>query len=334
MSNGSLIIPKFELSRQERKARKKRQVEIRKSLVKADAKSRPEFLWRYVAKASGEDIEKIAGDTQEETNELKEEAEQKAQLIVEKIFSCFAWGAWLIVVALVAVDLILHGDDARSIVFGSVPAGTGVATVGLVMLAAIMLDVNSYRPRVFAQCLGPADKFFDSLANLSTELRIQVQRIGNERPKSWGLVKKLEQTLLAESVDFIVPDGLRTRINLRVFHRLAGILASLALIGYGLSAATGGDLVRACAKASECGPKQSAETLPEHIYFSLLAFSNGFSEIQLVQDVAGYAYLAIIVASLIAVIYFFLTDVVASQSEFRANMRSAAESYVLQQSEL
>lgn len=335
----SLIVPQFELEEQEQRERKRTKKEIRKKMVMADGKSRPRFLWRRVAKLHGEDIDEIEGKTPEETNELKRKAEERAQRTVERMFMCVAWFAWLAVALLVVADLTLaDGKDktaeARSIVFGSVFAGAGVAFVGVVLLGVIMLDINSYRPRVFAQCLGRADEFFHSLADLSTELRIQVQRIENERPRSWRRVKKLEQGLLAESVDFIVPDGIRTRINLRVLHRLTGILASLALIGYGLTAATSGDLMRACAHAADCGPEQSAVTLPEHIYFSMLAFSNGFGDIQIVQNVTGYSYLALIVASLIAVVYFFLTDVIASQSEFRTNMRSAAESYVLQQSDI
>ena len=123
-------------------------------------------------------------------------------------------------------------------------------------------------------------------------------------------------------------------IHLRVFHRLGALLASLALLGYGLSAATGGDLLRSCSSLSQCGADHSAVTLPEHVYFSLIAFFNGFSDLQLVHSVVGYAYLFTVVVSFVAVVYFFVTDAIASQSEFRANMRAAAESFVLQQSSL
>jgi hypothetical protein len=322
---GSQILPRWELGRQETKSRKRLQGEIRRSLVKGAGDSRPRLMWRCVRW--------LRREHKKETAELREQAKQRAQANLETIFAYLAWASWLAVVLVWGVDVAFSGSE-RSVIYDSMTAGIAVAALGLVLLVTTMVDIASYRPRLFAQCLGPADEFFESLAELSPDLDDHVDRIAHEQPETWQRAKKLEQGLLVESTRFIVPDGVRSRIIRRVFQRLVGLIASLALLGYGLSAATGGGLLRACPNVKQCGAGQSAMTLPEHLFFSVVSFFNGFSDLQLVHDVAGYAYLVVIVISVVAVVYFFLTDVVASQGEFRANMRAAAESYVLQNSKL
>ena len=42
--------------------------------------------------------------------------------------------------------------------------------------------------------------------------------------------------------------------------------------------------------------------------------------------------MTVVAASFMAVVYFVLTDIIASQGEFRFNLRAAAESYVVQNS--
>jgi hypothetical protein len=314
----------WELDKKAKADRKAEQLEVRKMLVKPDPKSRPRFMaswvWRWIMKV------KASPDRAQL---------EKAEAIVEKIFVIAAWAAWILVIVLIFADVFLHGANSKSALSGDIPAGSAVSLIGILLLVLIMFDLGSYRPRVFAECLGPPDVFFRSLAELSSELEDHVTRIANERPKSWRLVKELEQGLIVESRKFIFPDGIRTQVSRRVLQRLAGLVASLALLGYGLSAATHGDLLTTCSAASQaCAHKASVVTLPEHFYFSISAFFTGFSNIQLVRDVAGYAYLIVVVVSITAVVYFFLTDVVSSHAEFRANMLAAAESFVLQQSRL
>jgi hypothetical protein len=316
----------YERSRAEKRESRRLERQIRRDLVKGDGESRPEWCWSA--------LQRLRREHNPETVEQEEKAKGRAQATVERLLATLAWGAWIAVVLATLVDAIFAHGDSKSVVYGCTTAGIGVAALAAFLLVAILFDVATYRPRVFAECLGPPSDFFQSLAELSPELESQVDKIAHERPDSWKRVKHLEQGLLAESIDFITPDGIRTKVNLRVFHRLGALLASLALLGYGLSAATGGDLLRSCSSLSQCGAHHSAVTLPEHIYFSLIAFFNGFSDLQLVHGVVGYAYLLTVVVSFVAVVYFFLTDAIASQSEFRANMRAAAESFVLQQSSL
>ncbi len=320
------IVPKFERTRSEKKAAKKLRKELRKSLIKGHGDSRPAWIGKFLLWLRKEN--KI------EDGMRHEEAKARAQGSVEAIFTRIAWASWLVIVAVMVSDAILAKGDSRSFVHGSVAAGTVVAGVAVFFLVAIMLDVATYRPRLFAKCEKSPEAFFRSLADMEPVLDSHVDKILDERPDSWRRVKALEEVLLAQSNEFIVPDGLRMEIITRIMQRLAGVLASLALLGYGLSAATNGGLLRSCANLSECGHQQSAVTLPEHFYFSVVAFFNGFSDLELVRDVAGYAYLLVVLVSFVGVIYFFLAEAIASQSEFRANMRAAAESFVLQQSRI
>jgi hypothetical protein len=279
-------------------------------------------------------LQRLSTEHTLETADEKEKAKQRAQGGVEKILAAAAWTAWVATGSAFAVDAILAHGNSRSVVHDCPAAGIGIVILAMALLATIMFEVATYRPRIFAECLGPPEEFFRSLAELSPELEDIVQRIAHEQPGSWQRVKYLEQGLVAESLGFVTPDGIRAKVNLRIFGRLIGLLASLALLGYGLSAATQGDLLRNCSGTIHCGAAQSAVTLPEHVYFSLVAFFNGFSDLQLVHNFVGYTYLAVVAVSFVAVAYFFLTDVIASQAEFRANIRTAAESFVLQQSRL
>jgi hypothetical protein len=297
-------------------SRKRRRV-IRRRLVKGDWGSRPSFLWRTVATAFAR------------FGKPSKTQQQKAQAWVEGILWGVAWSAWIGVVC-----LAVAGGIWGPFMLGHIFWGTTTVAVGIALLFLVMIDLGSYRPRLFAQCLGPPKIFFHSLAKLSPEMEDQVCNIENDEPDSWRDVKDWEQILIAESTEFVLPDGIRTRIILRMLHRLAAIVASLALVGFGLSSATDGSLLAVCGHAVHDSCVGSPSSMPEHIYFSVDAFFTGFSDIRLVHNGAGYAYLTLIVISFTAVVYFFLTEVVASQSEFRANMRSAAESFVLQESTL
>lgn len=322
----SHIRPKYEQTRRQKRESRRQEAQIRRDLVRGDGDSRPDWCWKA--------LRRLRKEHRHETPDLQEEAKGKAQTTVEKILTVFAWGSLIAATLVAAVDAIFADGDSKSVIYGGTAAGVCITALAAVFLAVIMFEIATYRPRIFAECLGPPADFFNSLAELSPELESQVEKITHEQPESWRRVKHLEQGLIAESIDFVTPDGIRAKVNLRVFHRLTGLLVSLALLGYGLSAATHGDLLRSCVDMAHCGSGQSAMTFPEHVYFSLAAFFNGFSDLQLVHNVAGYAYLAVVVVSFVAVVYFFLTDAIASQTEFRANMRTAAESFVLQQSRL
>lgn len=320
------IVPRFERTENEEKADKKLKKQLRKSLIKGHGDSRPAWTWKFLMW--------LRKQNEIEDEKLYEEAKARAQASIEVIVTLIAWTSWLVIVTVMVGDAFLAKGESRSFVYGSIAAGSVVAAVAVFFLVALMLDVATYRPRLFAKCEKSPEAFFRSLAAMEPVLDSHVDKILEERPDSWRRVKDLEDVLLAQSNEFIVPDGLRMDIIKRIMQRLAGILASLALLGYGLSAATDGGLLRSCANLQSCGHGQSAVTLPEHFYFSVLAFFNGFSDLELVRDVAGYAYLLVVLVSFVGVIYFFFAEAIASQSEFRANMRAAAESFVLQQSQI
>jgi hypothetical protein len=317
----------WELEKDRKKEAKKRGHAIRKRLVMGDGSSRPSFL----VDLSGRLLDSRAPSAHG-SNGNHETQDERAQVNVEIFFRVMAWLAWFTVIGLVVLTGVFPG--IKQFFFESRAAAIVLDAWSLVCLFTVMLDVATYQPRLFALCSGPPMTFFHGLSKLSTTLKMQLEQISNESPKTWRRVKELEQGLLAESSEFLVLGGVRTRVIFRVLHRLAAIVASLALLGYSLSAVTHGELLATCARAGEHGCVTSATSVPEHVYFALDSFFTGFSDITLMHDVFGYGYLTIIVISFTAVVYFFLTEVVASQSEFRANMRSAAESYVLQQSRL
>ena len=60
----------------------------------------------------------------------------------------------------------------------------------------------------------------------------------------------------------------------------------------------------------------------------------GYGDVAPSKDLAGYAYLAAIIATFALVVYFVLTDVVASHGEFRMNIRAAAATLVTKRSAL
>jgi hypothetical protein len=317
----------WELEKDRKKDAKKRAHAIRKRLVMGDGSSRPSFMVAVSAHLLGTHAPSPYGP-----NGDHEKQNERAQVKVERFFRLMAWLAWLSVIGLVVFIGIFPG--IKQLFFESRAAAIALALWSLFCLFTVMLDVATYQPRLFALCSGPPKTFFHSLSKLSTTLQMQLEQISSERPGTWRRAKELEQGLLAESSEFLVLGGVRTRVIFRVLHRLAAIVASLALLGYSLSAVTHGDLLATCGRQGEHGCVTSATSVPEHVYFALDAFFTGFSDISLVHDAFGYGYLTVIVLSFTAVVYFFLTEVVASQSEFRANMRSAAESYVLQQSRL
>ncbi len=303
----------WELEKDRRKLAVKRAKQFRKRLVMGHGNSRPAFLINS--------LKRFFGDGH-------------AEALLEQFYGWFAWSAWLFVIlATVASE---RSPDIRDYMFDNWFAGFAVIVVGLVLLLVIMLDVGTYEPRLFAICAVSPTMFFMKLSETSTTLRMQLRLIEREAPQTWRRTKQLEEGLLAESSEFLVYGGVRRRVFGRVLHRLGGIVASLALLGYGLSALSGGRLLAVCDGGAEHSRKacEATQSLPEHVYFALDSFFTGFSDLTLVHDALGYGYLFVLVLTFTLIVYFFLTEVVAGQSEFRANMRSAAESYVLQQSRL
>lgn len=238
---------------------------------------------------------------------------------------------WLLTLVLSAWDATRSHDSPQSVLYNHIACGYVVIAIGALCLALTMLDIGTYRPRLFALCTGSAVAFFAKMATFSESLRKELGLIMNAAPSGWSDVKELEEHLLDEAHQFVLVDELRIRITGRILLRMAALVASLALIGYGLSSVTRGGLI---ISAMHGMPVRGAG-LPEHIYFTVATFFTiGFGDLYPAHDAIGYMFLTVTIGTFTAIVYFVLTDLVASQSEFRANIKNAAASYVLQSSGL
>lgn len=308
----------WELARSESRAAHKQGRKIRWWLVEGDGDSRPSCLWRTVAK-----VLKVI----KRNNENQEDPAKK---IVEVALALAAWASWATVLGLGLADGISSHGDTQSVIYGNQSLGIVVLSVGSLFLVTVLTDIGSYKPRVFAQCAGPPEDFFTKLATLAPTLKNQVKAIEvpERKTDTWKAAKELEQGLLAECHQFLLLDDLRARITVRTLHRLAALIGSLALIGYGFSTIANGEVLAQVHATHGIG-------LPEQVYFALVTFFTvGFGDLYPVHSAVGYTYVTIIVSSFAAVVYFILTDIVASHGEFRFNIRAAAETFVLEHSSL
>jgi len=298
MAKDSIIEPAWEITRRERREKRREKKRLRKQMLKGCEYSRS-FLLPF----------------------------SPGQRLTEPVMTWGAWGAWALVAGLAVADAIRSGEVHQSIIYTHDHFGWALLVIGFLLMAIIMIDLVSYRPRLLEQSSASAEGFFESIAELSPTLEEQVGAVGGAEPTSWQEVKKLEENLLSEANEFGVFDLMKMRVTLRVLQRIAALVASLALVGYGLSTITHGGLLSGGSVSEGAG-------LPEHVYFTLVAFFTGFGDIGVVHDAVGFGYLAVVVGVYTGVVYFILTDVVAIQGELRLNMRAAAETLALQKSDL
>lgn len=283
-------------------------------MVAADASSRPSLLWRTVVLILS-------------LFQRKKNHEEHAKILVERGFETAYVLSFVLTLAFAIADAAASAVPATVLSHNTI-AGVAVFTVGLILVSLVMLDIVTYRPRIFAKCTGPAEEFFDDLAQLSPTLRDQVATVSGAKPRTWKQVKELEQGLLAESRQFLLIDRLRFRVTARMMVRLLSLIASLALVGYGLAAMTSVPVLAQLGAATE-------PPLVEYAYFTIITFFTiGFGDTRPAHHAAGYAYLVLIVLCFVSVFYFVLTEIVASHGEFRFNIRAAAENFVLERSQL
>lgn len=311
----SVLVLVHEANDDERRDRRRKRRRLRRRLVAADPDSRPTAVYAGIAR-----VLRVVGVG--ETAAL-----QRAQRIGEAILRGATWTAFGLFVALLIADGIRAGRKPQSFIFDRLWLSIVVLTIALVCLVLVLIDLASYRPRLFAGCTKSVEAFFDDLAGFSQSLRKQLSAIAKAAPATWSEVKEFEEDLLAESHQFLLLDGIRFRITLHIVRRLFVLLASLALVGYGLSGVTHGEML--------AGHLAAGIGLAEHTYVALATFFTlGFGSIHPAHDAVGYAYLTLILIVFVAVVYFVLTEVVASQSDFRTNIRCAAEAFVIQKSSL
>lgn len=326
-----------EIAKDREKLLRKRKSKLRGRFVTCDGHARPEILWQLamrvprmpgVRRGDAAENESGAGGvgTAEHSDDLvagRSARQDRAMACVERVLGAGAWTVWAVVIAVPLADALSRGWLPQTVLVGALALG-----VGCTCWLLVMLDMATYRPRLFAVCSGPPEEFFGALGRLSPSLKDQVQTIVVSRPRTFKRAKEQEQSLLEEANTFLLLDGIRARITRRVLHRLAAIVGSLGVIGFGLSLVTKGGLVVTASGAADPGGD-----LPAHVSFALGAFY-GYGDVYSAHAPVGYAFMALVAASFAAVVYFILTDIITSQSEFRVNLRHAAESYVLQNSRI
>jgi hypothetical protein len=309
----------WELDRDRRKAAEKRIKILRKRMV----------MGAYFPDSV---LRRVTWLIPESHTGVDEHGHQRAEVFMQKLFWIIAWVTLASLASLVTAAAIT--DSVGEFLFEHRLAAIALGLFGLACLALIMFDIAIYQPRVFALCSRSPTGFFRSIAQVSPTLEQHLKLIAEEKPTSWKRVKELENGLRAEAVDFLSLEGIRARLILRVLHRLAAVIASLALFGYGLAAATSTHALVICERAAQAGCTTGSKSVPDYGYFSLDSFFTGFSDISLVHAPAGYAYLGLTVVTFTVIIYFIFTEVISSQNEFHANFRASAESFVLQHSKL
>lgn len=278
-----------------------------------DGKSRPAFLWRFVAA-----VLRILNP--------KGSHREHAMVIVEQTMTLACYTVLAASAALVIAD-VCNATSPHSVVANEALPGAFVLAAALTLTSLIMIDISSYKPRIFAACSGRPELFFHELARLSPTLRNQVEEVKGAKPHTWKQVKELAHLLLAESHQFLLVDKLRLQITLRLMTRLVSLLLSLALIGYGLEAVTHSPLL------APTNSVMADAGLTEYAYFAVITFFTiGFGDVHPSHHPAGYAYLAVIILCFITVFYFVLSEIVSSHGEFRVNIKTAAESFVVERS--
>lgn len=321
------------LRRDARRADKERrdaEKDLRKMLVRPDRDMRPIvlsrglkrfFLWR-AKRGPG------ALDT-----EARSRAAEQAKHVVEQVLAGVLLSAWILLTGLVIVDAIranrpddVTAREPESIVFEYGSVGLPLLVIGVVALILIVTDLYTYRPRIFSLSAAAPERFFRDMAGLEASIHDQLKAIDEGKPSTWSDAKELQERLIEESTQFLVLRSMRLRIMRRVLERLGGLIAALALIGYASSAVSGGSLL---------AKTQDGTGMAEHLYFALATFfTMGFGDVFPQHNALGYGYVALIAMTFAAVVYFVLSEVIASQGEFRTNVRTAAETYVMQHSTL
>lgn len=313
----------WEKDKARRKERKTTRRRLRRRMVDADRDSRPAVLSRMAFLILNRRWPSVTGYDDDDDVAHDDEA---AQRLVERVLLANAWMVWAVFGGFTFWDGLRSGDYPQSYAYAHVWIGALLLAFATTSLVLLMIDIASYRPRLFSVCIGPADEFFEELSHHSMSLRDWVQTIRASSVSTLSEAKDYERTLLAESHQFLLLDGLRTRVTRRVLQRLTSLVGGLAIFGYGLSAVTQGDVVHGLAAGAG---------LPEHSYFTLVGFLTvGFGDLYPTHRAAGYGFTALVLGTFALVAYFVLTELAASHGEFRSNIRTAAEAMVMEHAQL
>lgn len=244
--------------------------------------------------------------------------------IREGLFSVALSVIWLLLLSILLLEA--SGPGRESVVFESSVASGALFGIGLLAMALVLVDLASYKPRIFVLAERSPAELFDELAQYSGDFDPILRELADSPPERWDEVRGQQMSLMSAAHQFLRLDGLRARIALRVVNRLACLVGSLALVAYALSALSEGQVVaRATASAG----------LADHLYFVVAGFFTiGYGDLHPYHGIYGYGMFMLSVLTEVAILYFALSEVIASQTQFKADLRSAAESYIIVHSAL
>ena len=132
---------------------------------------------------------------------------------VEHVFDGVAWTVWALVLATPLAAALFDWHPQ------STTAGILFLAAGAVCWAVIMLDMVTYRPRLFASCAGPAHLFFVSLSRMHLTLEDRVESIAICRTRTFRSAKFQAESLLQEANEFFLLAEIRGRITRRILDQ-------------------------------------------------------------------------------------------------------------------
>lgn len=241
----------------------------------------------------------------------------------------FRWTPFFVLLAtvvLITSDSVRAENDMPPLVANHTGLARTVVGLAIAIGGLICVDLATYQPRIFAKArLGPVS-FFACLAQLDGTLRAYMDEIESTPAQTRAEAKDKEEGLISKAHEFLLLDGLRNQIRVYVLLRLSALVLSLSFVAYGLAYSQDTPLVE--------GLPHDA-VFADYVYFGVTTFFTiSYGDVHLVHGALGYAFAGLVSITLAAVLYFFLTDVLAAQTEFSNTLRASAEGFVMLKSRL
>jgi hypothetical protein len=283
-----------EESRHKREARRKAR-ENRRALTRAEPEQRPRII-RIVL--NGGDRERV-----------------------------FEWTSSLVLgvcVALLVLDKIGHSLDSMAWIRHAAIYLLFVISIAALILS--ILELATYRPRLYVVCEAGSMEIFKKLRDLDFSCHQALEEVANTPPRKWSQVVRHEELVLKAVREFLLIERLRGEVIMRVARKIALIILELGLVAYSLNLASNRHLVDHF--SANAGFR-------EHLFFSSATFFTlDVSPAEIANSWLGMCYLAVDGAVLVAISYFIIAALMSAFGEFETNMERAARNYVLRNSKL
>ena len=111
--------------------------------------------------------------------------------------------------------------------------------ISIVLMVVGIIDLATYRPRLFTLSSSDCRQFFRKLAEFSGDFDSYLREIRNTPAKTWRQIARFRDNLIKEAANVIIVDRLRARITLRVLVRVGSLVLALSLLCYMMSYAAG-----------------------------------------------------------------------------------------------